>query len=118
VHAVPQHNSFAPRVDVISWSKQRPRRMTIHGSSGTQYTFLLKGREDLRQDERVMQLFGLINALLASDGPAARAGLSIQRYAIMPLSNNSGVIGWVPYCDTLHQLVKQHRESREVRLNR
>jgi hypothetical protein len=30
----------------------------------TRYTFLLKGHEDLRQDERVMQLFGLVNELL------------------------------------------------------
>lgn len=29
--------------------------------------FLLKGHEDLRQDERVMQLFGLVNTLLAND---------------------------------------------------
>ena len=29
--------------------------------------FLLKGHEDLRQDERVMQLFGLVNTLLAAD---------------------------------------------------
>lgn len=29
--------------------------------------FLLKGHEDLRQDERVMQLFGLVNTLLLND---------------------------------------------------
>lgn len=29
--------------------------------------FLLKGHEDLRQDERVMQLFGLVNTLLNND---------------------------------------------------
>ena len=29
--------------------------------------FLLKGHEDLRQDERVMQLFGLVNTLLSND---------------------------------------------------
>ncbi|MDA8002511.1 MAG: hypothetical protein MPL62_14630 [Alphaproteobacteria bacterium] len=29
--------------------------------------FLLKGHEDLRQDERVMQLFELINTLLADN---------------------------------------------------
>jgi hypothetical protein len=28
----------------------------------------LKGHEDLRQDERVMQLFGLVNTLLKKDG--------------------------------------------------
>ncbi|CAM9531074.1 unnamed protein product, partial [Ectocarpus sp. 8 AP-2014] len=109
--------SFAPTVEVITWSKQRPRRMTIHGGDGVPYLFLLKGREDLRQDERVMQLFGLVNALLASERKTARFNLSIQRFAILPLSNNSGLIGWVPSCDTMHQLIKHFRESKEMRLN-
>ena len=59
-----------------------------------------------------MQLFGLVNALLASERRTARVNLSIQRYAILPLSNNSGLIGWVPSCDTMHQLIKQYRESK------
>ena len=29
--------------------------------------FLLKGHEDLRQDERVMQFFSLVNSLLVND---------------------------------------------------
>ena len=37
------------------------------GSDGCEYMFLLKGHEDLRQDERVMQLFELINTLLATN---------------------------------------------------
>ena len=48
--------SFAYQLDVIA-SKQRPRKLTIHGSDGEVYAFLLKGHEDLRQDERVMQVF-------------------------------------------------------------
>ena len=32
-----------------------------------EFMFLLKGHEDLRQDERVMQLFGLVNTLLTND---------------------------------------------------
>lgn len=47
--------SFAPTLVVIT-SKQRPRKLTIHGSDGEDYAFLLKGHEDLRQDERVMQV--------------------------------------------------------------
>ena len=38
-------------------SKQRPRKLTILGGDGRKYMFLLKGHEDLRQDERVMQFF-------------------------------------------------------------
>lgn len=59
------------------------------------YTFLLKGHEDLRQDERVMQLFGLVNTLLQSDDATAKAHLSIQRYSVIPLSPNSGLIGYL-----------------------
>lgn len=47
--------SFATQLVVIT-SKQRPRKLTIHGSDGEDYAFLLKGHEDLRQDERVMQV--------------------------------------------------------------
>lgn len=47
--------SFAPQLAVIT-SKQRPRKLTILGSDGEDYAFLLKGHEDLRQDERVMQV--------------------------------------------------------------
>ena len=56
---------------------------------------ILQGHEDLRQDERVMQLFGLVNTMLANDRTTAERDLSIARYAVIPLSPNSGLIGWV-----------------------
>ena len=105
--------AFAPTLTVIT-SKQRPRKLTIHGSDGAEYVFLLKGHEDLRQDERVMQLFGLVNSLLAGDAASAARGLSIARYAVIPLSPNSGLIGWVPNCDTLHALIREYRDVRKV----
>lgn len=82
-------------------SKQRPRRLTVQGSDGRRYMFLLKGHEDLRQDERVMQLFGLVNALLQADPTTYRHDLAIQRYAVVPLSPNSGLIG-KKVCIRLH----------------
>ncbi|GBP30107.1 hypothetical protein EVAR_94950_1 [Eumeta japonica] len=93
-------------------SKQRPRRLGIRGSNGAEYMFLLKGHEDLRQDERVMQLFGLVNTLLQADAHTARRNLAIQRYAVIPLSTNSGLIGWVPHCDTLYNLIIDYREKK------
>ncbi|XP_046969780.1 serine/threonine-protein kinase Tor-like [Vanessa cardui] len=97
-------------------SKQRPRRLTIRGSDGKQYMFLLKGHEDLRQDERVMQLFGLVNTLLQVDTSTNRHDLAIQRYAVVPLSPNSGLIGWVPQCDTLYNLVSDYRDKKSNKL--
>ncbi|KAJ8676220.1 hypothetical protein QAD02_012006 [Eretmocerus hayati] len=98
-------------------SKQRPRKLCIKGSNGKDYMFLLKGHEDLRQDERVMQLFGLVNTLLLHDPDTFRRNLTIQRYAVIPLSTNSGLIGWVPHCDTLHTLIRDYREKKKILLN-
>jgi len=107
---------FARSMAVIA-SKQRPRKLTIHGSDGSDHTFLLKGHEDLRQDERVMQLFGLVNTLLSTDRATSKKDLAIQRYSVIPLSPNSGLISWVEQCDTLHALIKDYRDTRKILLN-
>lgn len=113
---VVQIASFNPTLNVIT-SKQRPRKLIVNGSDGAEYMFLLKGHEDLRQDERVMQLFGLVNTLLASEYETSKNHLSIQRYSVIPLSPNSGLIGWVPHCDTLHQLIRDYRDARKILIN-
>ncbi|KAL6044944.1 phosphatidylinositol kinase- protein kinase tor1 [Balamuthia mandrillaris] len=105
--------SFLPKLNIIK-SKQRPRRVSILGSDGKEYPFLLKGHEDLRQDERVMQLFSLINTLLANDRETASRHLSIKRYAIIPLSPHSGLIEWVPNHDTLNTLIVDYRKAKNI----
>lgn len=108
--------SFDSTFSVIN-SKQRPRKLNANGSDGVSYAFLLKGHEDIRQDERVMQLFGLCNTLLANDSECYKRHLNIQRYPAIPLSQNSGLLGWVPNSDTLHVLIREYRESRKILLN-
>ena len=105
-----------PSLQVIT-SKQRPRKLSIRGSNGRTYMFLLKGHEDLRQDERVMQFFSLVNSLLVNDPETLRRNLAIQRFAVIPLSTNSGLIGWVPHSDTLHGLIKDYRDKKKIVLN-
>ena len=126
---------------VIS-SKQRPRRLVLRGSDGIDHQFVLKGKvttkfyvertiltgaaskpiepvghEDLRQDERVMQLFSLVNTLLSVDTDSFKRRLNIQRFPVIPLAPNAGLLGWVKDSDTLHVLVRDYRESKKVLLN-
>ncbi|EXX79983.1 Tor1p [Rhizophagus irregularis DAOM 197198w] len=108
--------SFISTVNIIS-SKQRPRKLNLIGNDGKEYQFLLKGHEDLRQDERVMQLFGLVNTLLSVDSETFKRHLHIQRYTVTPLTPNIGLLGWVPNCDTLHALIRDYRESKKILLN-
>ncbi|CAL8095011.1 unnamed protein product [Calicophoron daubneyi] len=99
-------------------SKQHPRKLTVLGSNGHQYVFLLKGHEDTRQDERVMQFFGLVNTLLMNNSETLRRNLTIQRMSVIPLSTNTGLIGWVPNSDTLHSLIRDYREKTSTVLNK
>ena len=53
-----------------------PYLFFVHtGGNGAEFMFLLKGHEDLRQDERVVQLFGLVNTLLAGDQETSKRHL-------------------------------------------
>ena len=61
--------------------------MTLLGDDGREYVFLLNGHEDIRQDERVMQLFGLLNTLLQTDTKTCKKDLSIRRYNVIRLSH-------------------------------
>ncbi|CAF3785120.1 unnamed protein product, partial [Rotaria sp. Silwood1] len=90
-------------------SKQRPRKISIRGSDGYEYVFLLKGHEDLRQDERVMQLFGLVNEFLSTNDETRRRNFTIQGYSVIPLAPNNGLLSWVAQCDTIQALIKEHR---------
>jgi len=107
---------FVTSLKVIE-SKQRPRRIKMIGSDGVEYCFLLKGHEDLRQDKRVMQLFGLVNTLLVNDRDTSKKDLRIRGYSVVPLAPNSGLITWLHNTDTLHSLIKEYRDARKVLLN-
>jgi phosphatidylinositol kinase/protein kinase (PI-3 family) len=89
----------------------------LHRNQRTGTYSTLLGHEDLRQDERVMQLFGLVNTLLAVDNDSFMRNLHIQRYAVIPLASNVGLLQWVLHSDTLHVLIKDYRDSRKILLN-
>jgi len=64
-----------------------------------------------------MQLFGLVNTLLAVDKESLMRDLHIQRYAVTPLAANVGLLRWVGNSDTLHVLIRDYRDSKNILLN-
>jgi serine/threonine-protein kinase mTOR len=64
-----------------------------------------------------MQLFSLVNTLLSVDTDSFKRRLNIQRFPVIPLAPNAGLLGWVKDSDTLHVLVRDYRESKKVLLN-
>ncbi|KAK4689267.1 hypothetical protein P7C73_g843, partial [Tremellales sp. Uapishka_1] len=102
--------SFQPTVDVLS-SKQLPRKLIIR-SLRRDFTFLLKGHEDLRGDERIMQLFTLVNTLLNHESEAFSRNLHLLPYEVIPLSPEAGLLSWVPNTQTLQSIISSHREKK------
>jgi FKBP12-rapamycin complex-associated protein len=101
-----------PKMTVMA-SKQRPRRMRLTGSDGVAYTFLLKAHEDTRLDERVMQFFELVNSLLSQSLIPLKDRMSITTYRVIPLTGSVGLIGWVPDCNTVYEVILKNRSKSQ-----
>ena len=92
----------------VYMSKQQPKDVIIKGEDGNFYQYLLKGHEDLRLDERIMQFFRLINSILITE-PEFNASL-IQTVSVIPLSMSHGLVQWATGTDTLRAVVEQYRQ--------
>lgn len=109
-------SSFHPALELIT-SKQYPRLVVINGSDGCQHTSLLKGQEDLRLDQNVMQFFELINMHIENSFPPESRHLRVHTYSITPLSNMSGLIQFIDNTDTLLALISLYRQQRGIPVN-
>ena len=91
-------------------SAKRPRKLRITGSDGRNYKYLLKGREDLRLDQRVMQLFSLANSILHDDKFGVEKHLHIRQVPIVPIAPIAGLIVWAEGGETLYSMISWHRK--------
>ncbi|KAJ3030098.1 UNVERIFIED_CONTAM: serine/threonine-protein kinase M1 [Siphonaria sp. JEL0065] len=91
---LPSDGKFHNEIEIMN-SLQKPRKITIYGSDGKDYIFLLKPKDDLRKDARLMEFNGLINRLLKKDPEARRRNLRVRTYAVVPLNEECGIIEWV-----------------------
>jgi FKBP12-rapamycin complex-associated protein len=95
-------------------SAKRPRKIRINGSNGIQRKYLLKGREDLRLDQRVMQFFSLTNSILHDDKFGVEKHLHIRQVPVVPLSPNAGLIAWAEGGETVYSMITWHRRIMGV----
>ncbi|XP_060585424.1 serine-protein kinase ATM-like [Ruditapes philippinarum] len=52
------------------------------------------GRDDLRQDAVMQQVFDMVNNLLQKDSETRKRQLQIRKYKVIPLSQRSGLLEW------------------------
>ncbi|XP_041817023.1 DNA-dependent protein kinase catalytic subunit isoform X2 [Chelmon rostratus] len=95
---------FDERVKVMS-SIRRPKRLIIRGDDERDHPFLVKGGEDLRQDQRIEQLFAVMNILLSHDAACTHRGLQLCTYQVVPISTRIGLIEWMENTCTLKEFL-------------
>jgi serine/threonine-protein kinase ATR len=59
-------------------SMQKPRKITVRGTDGVRYPFLVKPKDDLRKDARLMEFNSIINKLLRKNADSSRRQLCIS----------------------------------------
>lgn len=95
---------FDERVKVMS-SIRRPKRLIIRGDDERDHPFLVKGGEDLRQDQRIEQLFAVMNILLSHDAACTHRGLQLRTYQVIPINTRIGLIEWMENTCTLKEFL-------------
>ncbi|XP_076149495.1 serine/threonine-protein kinase ATR isoform X1 [Alosa pseudoharengus] len=85
---------FDDAVEILA-SLQKPKKICLKGSDGKSYTMMCKPKDDLRKDCRLMEFNCLINKCLRKDAESRRRDLHIRTYAVIPLSEECGLIEWV-----------------------
>ncbi|KYM98451.1 Serine-protein kinase ATM [Cyphomyrmex costatus] len=73
-----------------------PKKVICIGTNGVQRRQLVKGKDDLRQDAVMQQVFTVMNTLLRTCKETQRRSLRIRTYKVVPLTQRSGVLEW---CD-------------------
>ncbi|KAI8326465.1 hypothetical protein GQ54DRAFT_252851 [Martensiomyces pterosporus] len=87
-----------------------PKIVRVLGTNGRRYKQLVKGKDDMRQDAIIEQLFRVINRFMSATrggssggssssggggGASPTAGLSIRTYQVVPMTKRCGVLQWV-----------------------
>ncbi|KAI5062158.1 hypothetical protein GOP47_0022697, partial [Adiantum capillus-veneris] len=98
-------SGIAEEVEILA-SLQRPKKVILYGSDGSEHPFLCKPKDDLRKDARMMEFTTTINRLLSKDPKSRRRKLYIRTFAVIPLTEDCGMVEWVLHTRGLRHILQ------------
>ncbi|KAJ6365384.1 hypothetical protein OIU76_030204 [Salix suchowensis] len=102
---LPTISGIADEAEILS-SLQRPKKIVLLGSDGMEHPFLCKPKDDLRKDARMMEFTAMINRLLSKYPESRRRKLYIRTFAVIPLTEDCGMVEWVPHTRGLRHILQ------------
>lgn len=109
-HNLPTIAGFEKMATVCA-GLSKPLKVKCIGSDGVLYSQMVKGRDDLRGDAVMEQLFSIMNSLLEQDIQASKRNLHIRTYRIIPLSPFSGIMQFVSNTMQFKELLVEGQEA-------
>ncbi|CAH8389864.1 unnamed protein product [Eruca vesicaria subsp. sativa] len=106
-------SSLSDHVTILP-TKTRPKKLIMIGSDGKKYIYLLKGREDLRLDARIMQLLQAINTFFYSSRATDGGTIGIRYYSVTPISGRAGLIQWVDNVISIYSIFRSWQTRAKV----
>ncbi|CAH9113406.1 unnamed protein product, partial [Cuscuta epithymum] len=102
---LPTISGISDEAEILS-SLQRPKKIILLGSDGSERPFLCKPKDDLRKDARMMEFNAMVNRLLSKSPESRRRKLYIRTFAVIPLTEDCGMVEWVPHTRGLRQILQ------------
>ncbi|XP_052262779.1 DNA-dependent protein kinase catalytic subunit-like isoform X1 [Dreissena polymorpha] len=103
---------FDQTVKVMT-SLRKPKRITIRGNDERDYHFLVKGGEDLRQDQRIEQLFYIMNQVFLKNPVCSARKLQLKTYQVIPMTTRVGLIEWMDNTIPLKDFIRSSLTDQE-----
>ncbi|KAG0164843.1 hypothetical protein DFQ30_009322 [Apophysomyces sp. BC1015] len=107
---------FLPEVEVIRSYGNCYRRLTIRGHDGTLHPFVIQNpsARQFRREERLMQLFRILNSVLERRKESRMRNLSFHLPAIVPLAPNVRMVEDDPSYCTLYDIYEDHCDDMHM----
>ncbi|KAG1055750.1 hypothetical protein G6F43_002312 [Rhizopus delemar] len=101
---------FLPKVEVIRSYGNCFRRVTIRGHDGSLHPFVIQNpaARQFRREERLMQLFRLLNGVLEHKRESRIRNLTFHLPSIVPLAPNVRMVSDDPSYSTLYEIYEDH----------
>ncbi|KAG6530237.1 serine/threonine-protein kinase ATR-like [Zingiber officinale] len=105
-------SDISDEAEILS-SLQRPKKVVFIGSDGFHHPFLCKPNDDLRKDARMMEFTSMINRLFFKFPESRKRKLYIRTFAVTPLTEDCGLVEWVPHTRGIWHILQDLYFSRE-----
>ena len=107
---------FDDHITLLS-SLVRPKKMKIHGSDGLEYNFLLKKDEDLRKDQRYLEIASFVNRRFNKNKQTKQRHLHLKTYNVVVLNEINGLIEWMNNTETLRKIITTTQKQKDMKVS-